>query len=251
MSTLKRLFFVLAPSIALGSLLGAYPGYEVYRYIWNDARFCNTCHVHDYAYESWRESIHGKLTTCHDCHHQPLRQYILEPITLIMHQPKFPKDLKHMPNVARDLCESCHVSDPKFTDNITGPLPKEKIEQVPKVDRLWLHELHLNKKVRLAAPNAYHISDTEEFGKGKRPLGPERAIVCMDCHGAPPNRAHNFTATDRSCTYCHEKTHVTDAIRISGCRNCHFQDFMVPSGFGKSFVNEAREKSAGTSQNEH
>ncbi|HEX4925265.1 MAG TPA: NapC/NirT family cytochrome c, partial [Bdellovibrionales bacterium] len=66
---------VVLPAMVLGALAGAFPGYKAYEYVWTDARFCTSCHVHDYATVGWAQSIHGEKTTCHDCHHQPLRAY--------------------------------------------------------------------------------------------------------------------------------------------------------------------------------
>lgn len=232
---MKRLLLMLLPSIAIGALIGAYPGYKLYEYVWKDADFCTTCHVHDYATVGWKNSVHGELTTCHDCHHQPLRQYVYEFYVLLKDNPKFPKDLHHTPYVPKDLCQACHQSQPKDTSTVTGPMSNQDIKKIPKVDKMYLHRVHLQKKTRAPLPSSLDVKDEKDFGKfkatGSNPHAelPERSITCMDCHGGPPNRAHNFTAADRSCTQCHGNVHNQKMAQEVGCRSCHFQQFMIPA----------------------
>jgi hypothetical protein len=236
--TAVPLLIAMAPAMGIGFLVGSVPGYKTYEYTWKNAQFCTACHVHDYASVGWSHSSHGQMTTCHDCHHQPLHQYPKELWVLIKDNPKFPKDLHHTPYIPRDLCESCHLSKGGDPSSITGPLSREQIKRLPKVDQLKLHAFHLKQKVRMPLPSELHVEDTKEFGKflntkilpekpgqGSAPLRP---ITCMDCHGGPPNRAHQFTATDRSCVQCHQPLHHNSLIRQVGCRSCHFQEFMTP-----------------------
>lgn len=242
---LRKTFVTLIPALAVGSLLGIYPGYKAYRFMWKDAQFCITCHQHDYASQAWKESIHGMLTTCHDCHHQSLRQYTEQVIVLATQKPKYPQGMKHIPYVTSDLCESCHVSNPKSTSNITGPLEGEKLETIPKIEKTRLHDLHLNKQTQLALPKAFRLlqDDQKHFGSfGGMPQKvsnhEKRPIVCMDCHGSIPNRAHNFSATDAACINCHEKiSHTPSSIQKQyGCRNCHFTEFLIePVNLNESF----------------
>lgn len=227
-------FTVLVPAVSIGMLAGTYPGYKAFEFVWDDARFCLSCHVHDYANDTWAESSHGKLTTCHDCHHQPLTMYMMEPVILILHQPKFPKDLKHVPHVPNDLCESCHLAEPPkhLTSTISGPLTGEEVKYVPKVDKLVLHKIHLEAKTHLPLPKSFRIKE-ESFGdKHSDKLEHERNLSCVDCHGAPPNQGHDFTATDASCVRCHQNTDQMTQVphfnKAMSCRNCHFLDFLKP-----------------------
>lgn len=223
----------LAPAFFVGSLIGTYPGYKTYEYVWKDARFCTSCHLHDYANTGWARSAHGKMTTCHDCHHQPLHEYMRELYVLVVHRPKFPKDLHHTPHVPKDLCQACHVSKPEDQSTITGPLSGRDIARLPKVDQFKLHHLHLKQNVELPLPTELKVEGSTKFGDSKEDpemhaTYPKRLITCMDCHGGPPNRGHNFTATDRSCTHCHQKQHKQGILKETGCRSCHFQEFMTP-----------------------
>ncbi len=226
-----------APAIVIGLLMGAYPGYKAYEYMWKDARFCMTCHQHDYASHSWQSSIHGRTTTCHDCHHQPLHQYAEEIYILLTQKEKFPKSMKHLPYVTRDLCESCHIDHPHDTSSISGPFSGKSLKEIPKINKTRLHALHLSKETDAPLPKSFHLlkDDASQFGKfGQKKnsnshLSQKRHLVCVDCHGGIPNRAHNFSATDASCINCHEKIaqHPTKLQKTFGCRNCHFTEFLI------------------------
>lgn len=227
----------MLPGLILGALAGLYPGYKVYKYTWKDAGFCIQCHVHDYASVGWAKSIHGQKTTCHDCHHQPLRAYIKEAYLMVTNPPTFPADLKHTPHVPKDLCGSCHLASSEDRSTISGPLEKESLDKLPKVDQSFLHALHLKKSTKLTLLNHDMLPDEERSvtpsAKMELPRheGPERAIECADCHGGPTNRGHNFSAVEVSCVRCHTAAHSDKSQSLSeahGCRSCHFQDFLAP-----------------------
>ena len=135
--------------------------------MWKDARFCMTCHQHDYASQSWQSSIHGRTTTCHDCHHQPLHQYAEEIYVLLTQKEKFPKSMKHIPYVTRDLCESCHIDRSQDTSNISGPFSGKSLKEIPKINKTRLHALHLSKGTDTPLPRSFHLlkEDAAQFGK--------------------------------------------------------------------------------------
>lgn len=225
----------LGPSVLFGMALGAYPGYRLYQYTWYDARFCTSCHVHDYATVGWANSIHGGTTTCHDCHHQRLRDYIRESYVMIKDRPTFPKDLHHTPYVKKELCAACHVSDAADRSTITGPLAFEDIQKIPKVDHSHLHSIHLKKDTDLSLLNSHALDENERNIENLHPTqgfnrtkGELRKITCADCHGGPANRGHNFSSVDTTCVRCHEAPHKSKVGTEYGCRSCHFQDFLIP-----------------------
>lgn len=208
-------------------------------------RECFQCHVIDnihrdnqsgastleLARELTRTQGINSCSTCHDCHHQPLHQYIKEAYVYVAKRPKFPKDLHHTPNVPSNLCQSCHLSSHK-QDTITGPMSGQDISRIPKVDKLYLHAFHLEKKTKMKLLKNHQFSDAEREGKFVNPpaeIGDEeRDISCSDCHGGPTNRAHHFSAVDLSCLRCHDKVHDTPIGREFGCKQCHFQEFLLP-----------------------
>lgn len=237
---IKLILLFMLPSIMLGVLAGSYPGYQLYKYTWYNANFCTSCHVHDYATIGWAQSPHGATTTCHDCHHQRLRDYLKEMIVMIKDRPEFPKDLHHTPYVKKELCAACHVSNAADKSTITGPFELEDVKKIPKVDLSHLHSLHLKKKTELKLLNHHELSPSERGIEKLQPLhemnferAESRNITCADCHGGPQNRGHNFSAVDSSCIRCHQETHTTKVTKEVGCRFCHFQDFMIPANLKK------------------
>jgi len=224
----------LSPPMLGGLAVGVYPGYLAYEYAWKNEQFCLSCHVHDYANVGWKKSIHGDQTTCHDCHHQPLRAYIKEAWIMATRPPKFPKDLHHVPYVKENLCASCHLSGDQDYSTLTGPMPIEEIKNIPKVDKSQLHKVHLSKMTNLLLLNSLELAGGERSADPlttknlNRATGPNRPIVCADCHGSPTNRGHNFSAADRSCVRCHSSDHTSKFGRAYGCQSCHFQDFLAP-----------------------
>ena len=229
----RQLLLLMLPTIPLGILLGSYPGYKTYEYVWKDERFCTACHVHDYASLGWEDSSHKEYTTCHDCHHQPLHKYIEEAYLYVTKDVQFPRDLKHTPHVPKELCKSCHVSTYHDKSTLTGPLEKKDLKDLPMVDRTRLHNVHLNAKVKLTLIGSYKFSEDERVHlKFKMPTaepGPERQIECSDCHGGPANRAHTLDVVDVSCVRCHQNQHEDEFAKVYGCKTCHFQEFVMPN----------------------
>lgn len=231
----KPFSLIFLPFFLIGLIVGAYPGYRTYEYVWKDPAFCVSCHVHDYASFAWQGSAHGRLTTCHDCHHQPLHAYMWEPIALMLYHTKFPRDLKHTPHVPQDLCESCHVSG-HDSGTVTGPLSKADIAKIPKIDHFYLHRIHLEAKTDRPLVHELDATESVQFVKNvmmdpnpKLPDGQKRKITCTDCHGGPTNRAHDFSATDLACVRCHSEQHKSRIAAQHGCRSCHFQEFLTRS----------------------
>lgn len=228
--------FVLIAALIGGLVVGAFPGYKLYEYAWKNPRFCLNCHVHDYAVHGWSESIHGKKTTCHDCHQQRLRDYIRELGMMFYSSPQFPKDLHHTPYVKPELCSACHLSEGASAQPLTGPMSQEDLDLIPKVDLSFLHKVHLNKTTDLTLLNEHQqriqpegpeaLKEVLDYGRTK---AKERPIGCADCHGGPTNRGHNFSAVDLSCARCHPMARHSPVALQSGCRLCHFGDFMIPA----------------------
>lgn len=226
--------FVLIPALGVGMVVGTIPGYRLYEYAWKNPNFCLNCHVHDYAVHGWSQSIHGQKTTCHDCHQQRLRDYLREMAMMIYNPPQFPKDLHHTPYVKPELCSACHLSDDSGTRQLTGPMSREELDLIPKVDLSFLHKVHLNKTTELKLLNdrqdqlqvAEALKVELDYGRTK---AEQRPIGCADCHGGPTNRGHNFSAVDLSCARCHVTARHSPVASQSGCRLCHFADFMIPA----------------------
>lgn len=205
---------LVGAAFAGGALAGLPAGEAVYDYEWRDADFCDDCHVHDYANQAWAESVHGQLTTCHDCHRVPISHYPRNLWMMLADRPQGPEDI-HRPHVVTVVCEQCHTTQEGI--ELTGPMPDAVLAHVVKVEDSPLHQKHLRAETR-----------DPEAAEG---AGEKGSITCMDCHGSDENRAHSFPATSANCVACHE--HEAHAQPAEGeqapsveCRDCHFGGFV-------------------------
>lgn len=213
------LAIVVASAIA-GGAAGEPVADQMYTYMWRDARFCDDCHVHDWANENWAHSVHGKLTTCHDCHRVPIRHYPLNLVVTLFDTPKTPEDIPKA-EVAMVVCEQCHSAQGE-EEPLTGPMPESVRQLVPKIDTSPLHRAHLDAKQR--RPSTYH-GGTEAPSEPNNPDEPG-AIGCLDCHGGEDMRVHRFVADSSDCESCHKGIRPKDE---SGqgleCLDCHARGF--------------------------
>lgn len=239
-------------ALAAGSLAGIPVGDEIYTYQWADYRFCNDCHVHDYANEAYERSVHFGMTTCHDCHLVPIRHYPRNLWVTVFSPPQSPDDI-HPPDVENVICTRCHSAQTD-DDPLTGPMPQEVREIVVKIDDSPMHLVHMQSKTR--DPGLYRGGGHGDGGTGGHGAAPGAAaptehgdaaapeaghggvhgitadwdagvITCMDCHGAESNRAHAFEASTANCVACHEGVAPEGSpIAQLECRECHFAGFM-------------------------
>lgn len=205
---------VVGAALALGSLAGVPVKDKLYDYMWRDPRFCDDCHVHDYANQAWAKSVHGQLTTCHDCHRVPIRHYPKNLVVTLFATPQVPEDIPK-PHVTEAICEQCH-SDHGGDEPLTGPMPAELRAQVVHVDQSPLHKLHLESKRR--TPSSYE-------GGGAGPT--EGHIECLDCHGGENLMVHRFPAVSEMCEACHEGIRPKDEHGGElSCLDCHARGFV-------------------------
>jgi hypothetical protein len=227
------LFGVVSAGL-LGGGLGVPVGDSTYRYMWADDRFCNDCHVHDYANEAFERSIHHGMTTCHDCHLVPIRHYPRNLVVTLFDPPQGPEDI-HAPEVETVICVRCHSAQAS-EETITGPMPPDVRAQVVKIDASPGHRRHLSAKRRDPLSDAPYTPEAENWveSHGTHPDWYAGTIQCVDCHGAENNRAHRFEASAENCIRCHETElpHLSpsgsDAHAALDCRSCHFAEFLSP-----------------------
>lgn len=222
---------VVIGALLSGSLAGLPAGDTMFRYMWADPRFCDDCHVHDYANQAWERSVHGQLTTCHDCHRVPIRHYPKNLVLALFDRPAGPDDIPR-PEVTMVICEQCH-SVSGAEEPLTGPMPEELRVQVVRVDDSPLHKLHLNAKSRVPSlyqggkPDEVHTAAT---GEGEAEAHGEAAsdkIECLDCHGGLHLKVHRFTATPDACESCHKGITPSDESgRSLSCLDCHARGFL-------------------------
>ena len=205
----------------LGSGAGVPAANEMYTYMWRDPNFCNDCHVHDYANERWEHSVHGKLTTCHDCHRVAIRHYPLNLIVTLFDTPQKPEDIPKA-EVGMVVCEQCHLKSGE-EEPLTGPMTDDLRHLVAKVDDSPLHKVHLEAKGR--KPSNYHGGTGAELERPSE-LDADRTVVCLDCHGGDRLRVHRFVADSSDCEQCHAGIRPKDeAGHELECLDCHARGF--------------------------
>ena len=216
---------------------GGTVGFRGYEYAWVDPTFCGACHMHDYAIEDWRNSIHGGLVTCHDCHRVPLSHYIMDLIHTFYQRPTFPEDLTDLPRIPSESCESCHVTQAAALADLDSPMPRVVFEHVVKVEESPGHLAHLLATdrdpgtVRGGRGGATrHTRHLVQHGATAKDVGLGTGLIeCIDCHGTEANRFHNFSARQENCVACHEDLQQRGHVPDFDCRHCHFQDFVAPT----------------------
>ena len=218
---------VVATAGFVGLGLGAPAGDDVYAYMWADDRFCNDCHVHDYANEAFERSVHHGVTTCHDCHLVPIRHYPRNLVVTLFDPPQGPEDI-HTPDVETVICVRCH-SVQTDTHALTGPMPAELRAEIIKIDDSKGHLRHLKSLRR--DPNSDTLAEPKEENwveqHGVKPEWYAGVIECMDCHGKDSSRAHEFDATSDNCIACHDKDQPTaHENQTLDCKSCHYSEFV-------------------------
>ncbi len=226
---------LLAVCAVLGGFAGFPLGERIYAYQWSDARFCNDCHVHDYANEAWADSLHRDLTSCHDCHLVPIRHYPRNLFVTIFETPETAEDIPH-PDVPLVVCSQCHLGH-CGDHQLTGPLSPELCEAVAKVDTSVLHKAHLDSKVRkpgeqpgeAAEHGSEHAAEPAHGGGGHGAAIEEGPIACRDCHGPTGDQPHVFVPTVAHCLECHEGHAGGPGGENIPCRQCHGAKFLATS----------------------
>lgn len=205
---------VVVTSLLGGSAAGVPAADGMYTYLWKDPRFCNDCHIHDYANEAFDRSVHSTLTTCHDCHRVPIRHYPWNLYLTIFNRPENAEEVTN-PHLTVSICEQCHSST-GGDEPLTGPMSAEIRAQVVHIDKSEMHRRHLDAKER--TPTVYQGGETPQ-GEG--------AIVCTDCHGGENLNVHQFPATAERCEVCHATMHPEDEQGAGlSCLDCHGPGFL-------------------------
>lgn len=220
---------IVGCALVVGFSVGAPVGDAGFDYTWRNANFCGDCHVHQYANEAFFRSVHGGVTTCHDCHKVPLSHYPVELWIMLTDRPEEMEDFGpvHVPSV---LCGGCHLRD--STEHLTGPMTDAFKRQVVKVDDSPLHRVHLQAETREPSPYlgaGFHAPKPPDGKKVPYALKHEGQVIsCLDCHGSGgDHETHRFTASRDNCVRCHAAIDVAGG-RLAGlrCQECHLTGFV-------------------------
>ena len=219
----------------LSSVAGGLVGHQGYLWAWIDPEFCYVCHIHDYAVEDWRRSIHGDVVTCHDCHHVPLMHYTKTFVHTFWERPSFPEDLHDLPRIESETCESCHLAEAADLHELSSPMPEWVFEGIVRVEQSPAHVWHMQASSRDpgearggvgGAPA--RVRRLPQYGATAAEVGFGAGVIeCIDCHGSEANRFHNFLARAENCLGCHEGLTLRgEHLAAFDCKHCHFQDFL-------------------------
>lgn len=212
-----------------GAALGVPTGQTTFTYLWADDRFCNDCHVHDYANENFDRSVHQGVTTCHDCHLVPLSHYPKNLYVTVFATPQVPEDIPRS-HVETVVCVRCH-SEQAADEALTGPMSPELRPLITKIDHSPGHLRHLGATRRdpAATEDLPRGDETWAERHGQLPDWHAGRIQCVDCHGSRAADAHRFSSTAENCLACHESERPhTDSRMALDCRSCHFAEFVTP-----------------------
>jgi len=206
---------------------GGFLGHKAYRFAWTDPRFCFFCHMHDYANLAWKESAHGDVTTCHDCHHMGLLHYTYIGARTFINPPEYPKDLEQPPSIPDNLCIKCHVRGVVSRDSWTLPFQYDRLKKIPTIDVTAGHRWHTGAKTD--KPTKEVLLDKTAKLTVENGFGPKGVINCQRCHGSEHNRAHSYRATDMNCRGCHADSHLSEQVKFArtDCLLCHINAFVL------------------------
>ena len=222
------------PLLVAGCLLflvaavpGGFLGYKGYHFAWTDPRFCFLCHIHDYAVVTWKKSVHGDVTTCHDCHHMALFHYTYIGAQAFLNPPNYPEDLEHPPSIPDDLCAKCHLRGTARRENWTLPFQFDKLKKIPTIDVTAGHRWHLAAQTVKPTPEA--LKDRSAKVNVEEGFQIRGVINCWRCHGSEFNRAHQYRATDVNCRSCHAESHLSKQLKFvsTDCLLCHINAFVL------------------------
>jgi nitrate/TMAO reductase-like tetraheme cytochrome c subunit len=152
-------------------------------------RFCNSCHIMEPYYASWKESSH-KHVTCTDCHFPPgIESKIKGKFTaLAMVVNYFTGVYKKSKPWAEIPDESCMRTGCHETRLLQGKVKFKK-------NILFDHGPHLGKLRR------------------------GRKLRCTSCHSQIVQGSH-MTVTENTCFLCHFK-HTEEEVALRACTKCH------------------------------
>ncbi len=172
--------FLIILSLVIGATGFMVFSFKTYLFINYDERFCLIgCHpatkVMQEPYYLWLESVHGKYTTCHDCHHASVTDNMMLVFKTIL---KRPIDIEKHAHIGVEKCLKCHASD-AFLKREHNPLISPSV-------------IELNSSVipQRSGPSiaGHGVHVTRE------------KIHCIECHA---KEVHRFLPQKEICDKCH------------------------------------------------
>jgi nitrate/TMAO reductase-like tetraheme cytochrome c subunit len=208
------------------------PGLFVYNYTQNNPKFCTSCHIMQFAYDSWQESVHMPIE-CHVCHETNIQESLSHVYKVLT---KNPQEITTPADVENMVCENCHTTDdPKWPQIAETAGHKTHVFDVGVMpncidchgDRVHIFEppeercveCHGEELVIASEIAEVHCITCHDFLTTMHDLFPYRED-CLECHDVEPvdvsfpDGAHS----DTDCKVCHDP-HIEEQHR--DCVECH------------------------------
>jgi nitrate/TMAO reductase-like tetraheme cytochrome c subunit len=201
--------------------------------------FCNSCHIMEPYYESWKHSSHSQVA-CIECHYEPGAVETFEGKFKALSQlAKYVTRTAGTKPWAEVSDASCMRSGCHSVRMLEGPVTFGRI----KFDhRQHLLESRRGRRLRCVSCHSQivqgeHVAVTSSvcfmchFMPGEGGEIPEKTGDCMTCHGPPaeelevagkPFRHDEFVGRGVDCRECHDPVVEGDGtVRKERCHSCH------------------------------
>jgi hypothetical protein len=176
----ERLKVAAVLFLLVASLAFMVVSFQMYLFINYDPRFCLIgCHpateTMQEPYYLWEESVHGKYTTCHDCHHASVTDNMLLVFKTLLHRPI---EIEKHAHISDEKCLECHATG-VFREKEFNPLISPSV-------------------VRLNSSIVPQRSASSIAGHGVHVT--REKIHCIECHA---RAVHRFLPEEEICDKCH------------------------------------------------
>jgi|GEM_PF-4102986 hypothetical protein len=171
---------LLLATLSIFMLVFMVLSFKFYYFMYFDSRMCLVfCHagakLMEEPYYLWEESVHGKVTNCHDCHHAYPHQVPLELVMAFVERVTEIEGHAHVPD---KVCTNCHLRE-DFVTPIFNPIVSPSY-------------IKLNSSILPQRSNPSLIGHDVHVGR--------EGISCTECH-APD--VHRFLPPPTICEECH------------------------------------------------
>lgn len=211
---------LMAFCISVVGLL-TFKGYGYYQYVEHDPAFCNSCHLMEHAFATWKVSVHKDIN-CKSCHHSDpmdrMRFAVKSALNLTESVGKHTK-------LDGEVCQSCHYSGDSNMRQVADTVGHKK-----HVGQLGLQCLtcHVSTKenlhVFLPSPKNCLTCHT----KSENNAGSMKEMHCTACHSfLDKDEAAVLTPKPETCLSCHSGMQVRDEVFSDdnpmpfACSDCH------------------------------
>jgi nitrate/TMAO reductase-like tetraheme cytochrome c subunit len=217
------------------------------------SEFCNTCHIMEPYYESWRHSAHH-MVDCVDCHFEPgLLETVDGKFKAINQLTKYVTGTAGTKPWAEVSDQSCMRSGCHSERLLSGDL---EFGRVRFDHRHHLLDSRRGRQLRCTSCHSQivqgsHMSVTTStcFLCHLRPSGQGEAhSECSTCHGAPkedltvagkPFRHAEWMANGADCASCHrDVTRGSGVAKKNRCNSCHADVAHIERFDDEAFIHE-------------